>query len=477
MKSCNSPLLDYPDVLINEWLTNWIILDDFCALDTAFCNKSQRIFFQAIMKRKEFTQRGIKSKYNNQKVLFFLRWIFSRGIKLNYIFLQVQNEEEFNLLNKINLSSTKVVKIRHYEPSEGSIVRLVDSCICVERLVLNDCSVSDSMIYHMSKINQLLYIKLYSNSSDCTMNTILTIAEKCRNLVKIVLIYGCCNGDSQYVDVNGALLKLVQNNKCLNHIHIDLVDEWPQNNNTNLTILRDIIGCCLQLVYCDLKYYGVFDISYLTTFLMYQKTIKQLFIEVTDAEEGLFSRYSYCASYNSVKELTITNHIIKDDLKFENLFQEIQFTEIVLDNIQSISDNVITFIAFHNNVMLKSFLIENCGSKWTHESLNKLLVNCLKLECLSLIECHHLNFNNIAENLQQHALQYSLRNLNIVSASRLLTNQFADIIINLKQLEHICIKSCCNVDIEQVCLFLIINFPKLVLAGDTHKLNASRQFI
>jgi hypothetical protein len=476
MKSRDLSLFNYPDDLLNEVFTQWIVLDDFCVVDTAVCNTFQRINFELIIKREEFTQRGIKAEDYQHKSLSFLKWIFLRGIKLHYIFLQVRNVEEFTFLNKINLSKTKIVKIHHYDPAEGSIVRLVESCICLERLVLNNCKVSDAIIFYMSRcFNQLKYLKLYSNSSDCTMNSILAIAEKCRSLEKIVLIYGCSNGNSQYVDINDALLKLVQNNTYLKNIHIDLVDEWPQNNNTNLTILKDIIGNRLQLVQCDLKYYGVFDISYLTTFLLHQKTIRQLYIEVTDAEEGLFTHYSYCTSANnSVKELTIANHVIKDDLKFENLFQENQFTDIVLDNIQSISDNIIILIAFHSNVMLKSFFIENCGSEWTHDSLNKLLVNCLKLECLSLVECLHLNFDNIAENLQQYALQYSLLKLNIVSASRLLTDQFVDIITNLKRLEHICIKDCFNVDIEQVCLFLIINFPKLVLASDMHKLNASR---
>jgi hypothetical protein len=459
--------ISYPDVILNEVFTRWVEIKDFCSVDSAVTNVEQRPYFEVLIKCEEFTQCGINTEsYYNQKAFYFLKWIFMRGIKLHYIYLDVQNKKEFALLSSINLSVAKIIKLQHYEPQEGSLFPLINACIRLEQLVMKNCKISDIIMYLMPRLNQLKYLKLYSYSSFLTMDAISTVSRKCVNLEKIVLIYGCSNGDSQYANVNDSLANLVYNNVFLRHIEIDLVDEKPGNNNSNLTFLNDIAGRCEFLRHCEIKYYGVLDVLFLAKFILHQKTIEHLDLEVTDTEVGLFSQYFY-SSYNNEKVLQILEHIVRDDNEFESLFHDVQFTHIKLKDIEYISDTVVSLIAMHSCVSLKCITIYNCGMKWTTESLKKMFSSCVNLECITLRKCHQINFAQLIETFddQPNVLQ-NLRKIQIECAKQLLTNQLIKFFINSKQLTEIFIAMCSNVDMIEVRSFLLLNNPEIVIKGD-----------
>jgi hypothetical protein len=470
----NCTFFNYPDVIINEVFTNWIKIKDFCAVDSAFSNIYQRHCFEGLIKCDEFTQKGIKFEGNYSQIGFlFLKWIYLRGLKLHSVYLDVQNKEEFTLLCKINLSRTKKLKLLHYEPQEGSLFPLIDACVRLEQLVLKNCKISDSIVYFFmpSHLNKLKHLKLYSYCSSFTMDAISSVANKCVSLERIVLIYGNCNGDSQYIDVNDSLSRLVQNNCNLKHIEIDLIDGKIQNNNTNLTFIRDIAGRCVNLIDCELKYYGKLDISYLTSFIKYQKAINNFDLEVTDPEDGVICHYQFCA-INDKKEVLISDHIITDDHKFENLFREIQWADIVLKDNMSISDNVIILIAFHSNNVLKSIIIDNCGSKWSTESFIRLIINCVNLECITLSEFHQLDFNDIVKIIKQKNILQCLVKLCLVCSTELITSQLLQILINSKRLVDVYVSECHNVDYTELSLFLLKNNPELEISVNVYSLHA-----
>jgi hypothetical protein len=460
-------IFSYPDAILNEIFTKWVDINDFCAVDSAVSNVEQRPYFEDLIQSEAFTQYGIDTEsFHNQKGFLFLKWIFRRGIKLQYIFLDVQNKEEFALLSSINLSVAKIIDLRHYEPQEGSLFPLINACVRLEELVLKNCNISDIIMYLMPRLNQLKYLNLYSYSNFLTMDAISTVSHKCFSLEKIILIFGCGNGDSQHVNVNDSLAKLVYNNNLLNYIEVDLVDERPGNNNSNLTFLKDIAGRCKNLRHCEIKYYGVLDITCLAKFISCQDIIEKLALEVTDTEEGQFCEVYYC-SYNNKKILHIFEHINRNDNQFESLFYNTQFTHIKLKNIKSISDKVVSLIALHSCFSLMYITIYNCGIKWTTDSLKKLLMSCVNLECITLRKCHQINFAKIIEAFDdQHTTLPILRKLHIECAKNLFTYQLIEIAINLKRLAEIFIGDCTNIDMNEVRSYLLLNKPGVILKGD-----------
>ncbi len=473
-RSYNCIFFNFPDDLINEVFKYWIDIEGMCSVDSAFSNVDQRPFFEALIRRDEFTQQGINTEsYYNRKGFYFLKWIDLRGIKLIYVFLDVQNKEDFALLSNINLSRTTILELVHYEPQEGSLFPLIKSCTYLEQLILKNCKISDTIMYYMPSLNNLKYLKLYSYSKLFTMDAISSVANKCVSLEKIVLIYGDGNGDSQHVDVNDSLSRLVFNNKNLKHIEIDLIDGRARNNNSSLTFIKDVAGRCVNLLECELKYYGKLDISYLTRFIKCQKTMNNFDLEVTDLEDGVICHYQFW-TINGIKEVMIADHIITDDHKFENLFREIQFGDIILNDIQYISDGVVLLIAIHSNIVLKSIRIDNCGSKWSTESFIKLIINCVNLECIVLSEFHQLDFDDIIKIIKQQNVLPYLRNLSLVCSTELLNYHLIDILINLKQLVDINISECCNVDYIELSSFLFENRPEFQISVNIHSLHASK---
>jgi hypothetical protein len=472
MMSYNFVFFNYPDVLINEVFINWIQIKDLCIVDTAFSNVVQRPYFEGLIRCDEFTQHGINTEsYYNQRGFFYFKWICLRGIKLKYIYLDVQNKDDFSLLSTINLSCVKKLKLIHYEPQEGSLFPLIIGCSRLKQLVLKNCKICDAIMYHMPSLNKLKYLKLYSYSNRFTMHAISSVAKKCVSLEKVVLIYGNDNGDSQYVDVSKSLSNLVFNNTNLKHLEVDLIDGKSGSNNTNLTFIKDIAGRCINLLECELKYYGRLDISYLTNFMKCQKIINNFDVEVTDYEDGVMCHYQFCA-INDKKEVLISDHIIIDHQKFENLFREIPFADIVLNDVQYISDCVVMLIAVHSNIVLKSIKINNCGSNWSTESFITLIIHCVNLECITVCECHQLDFDDITKIFKQHNILPYLRRLSIICSTELYTNHIVEILINLQQLVEFYVAECCNVDYDEVRLFLFKKRPEFQISLNVHSLHA-----
>jgi hypothetical protein len=461
-------ILSFPDVIINDVLSHWLLIEEVCFVDTSFCNSFRRLDFKLTLKRREFQQNGTEDFYYNQKGLFFYKWIFMREIKLLSVYLLVQNKMEFNELIRINLSSTNTLKLTHYEPEEGNIVYLINSCENLKELSLKNCKISDTVLKTFPRLEQLKLFEFYSNSIDCTMNSISTLAHKCVMLETLVLIFCLGNGDSQYVDVNTSLLELFQSNTALKHIEIDLIDEWSQSNNTNLTFLRDMTGECANLQHCDLKYYGVFDVSQLTCFLLNHDALQFFNLDIVDPNDGSNSEYYFHSCLNT-RIISISNHTVVNNNEFGNLFQMLTFTEIVLDRVDMITDDVIRAIASNNNLFLQSITIKDCGHQWTANALSKLLSSCSLLRCLTLTDCIHINFTNVLIELPMLSCLCELE----IKHANLSTEQLICFLMLSKNLTCISIAECSNVNMVELRLFLLKEFPEHDVFGDSEQTNTS----
>jgi hypothetical protein len=202
-----------------------------------------------------------------------------------------------------------------------------------------------------------------------------------------------------------------------------------------------------------------------------QKIINNFDLEVTDLEDGVICHYQFCA-INDKKEVLISDHIITDDQKFENLFREIPLADIELINNQSISDNVVKLIAIHSYNVLKSIKIDNCGSNWSTESFIKLIIHCVNLECITVCECHQLDFDDIIKIFKQQNVLPYLRSLSMVCSTELYTNHLVEILYNFHQLVKFYVAECCNVDYDELRLFILNNRPEFQISVNVHSLHA-----
>jgi hypothetical protein len=465
-----------PDVLIIEVFAKWIDIYDFCKIDTSLTNTEQRTFFLALIQQKGLMLNGIRADFYDEQGLLFLQWIYLRKIKLQYILFQIQNIAVFELLNIIILSGVKVLKIFSFEPKHGSLLKLISNCINLERLTIKNSTFSDSVVYHMPRLGQLKYLKLYSDCSSFTMDSILRISTKCYNLEKIVFIFSGCNGNSQHINVNDALLLLLSNNTNLKEMKFDLVDRMSGVNNTNLLFLSQICNKCEKLLRCELKYYGILDISFLTKFILSKPTIDKLYVEITDTENGLISKYLYCSNH-IIKQIIIVNHIVYDYLTFDYLFIGIKYTNIELNDIISISQNVILNIATYSNVYLKSIIIDNCGRYWTNESFNKILISCINLEYTNLNFCNQIIFSNIVELIEKHNVLRYLTTFIVANCSGLYTQNLIDFFFHLKKLIVVKICDCINVNIILIREYILLNMNDFKISYNSSMIDAIKEIV
>jgi hypothetical protein len=147
----------------------------------------------------------------------------------------------------------------------------------------------------------------------------------CKSLEQLCLIFSGINGKSSDIRTSSsALLDLLKGNQNLIVIDIDLINNKPLCNNSNITLLSDMIGYCQFLKHLDLKWYGTFDISHLTLFLAYYGSIEHITLEVTDQSSQITSCYTY-SQQNCYKYIHIIDHLVVQELDFWKLFEQSDF--------------------------------------------------------------------------------------------------------------------------------------------------------
>ena len=256
----------------------------------------------------------------------------------------------------------------------------------------------------------------------------------------------------------------------------DLVDRRSGVNNTNLSFLNQICNRCDNLLRCDLKYYGVLDISFLKHFILSKPTMDELNLEINNSENGLISKYLYCSNH-IIKQLIIVNHIVYDNLTFDYLFIGIKYTNIELNDIFSISQNVILNIATYSNVYLKSIIIDNCGKYWTNESFNNILIYCINLEYMNLNMCNQIIFSNIIELIEKHNVLRYLTTFIVANCSGLYTQNLIDFFFHLKKLIVVKICDCINVNIILIREYILLNMNDFKISYNSSMIDAIKEIV
>jgi hypothetical protein len=394
-------LFNYPIDILIEIVSYWICIEEVCLLDSSFCNKLRRDDFLNLLKEVGFKQSGVEIENCEIKSYLFLNWVFDRTIKLYEIFLQVEDLHDFNLLIKLDFSKTIRIELMQYYPSDGDLSKLINSCVFLNQLILQQCEVSDLMIQSFDRLNQIQLLKIYSVSTDYSMDSMSTLATNCTSLVKLCLIFTAGNGSFGDDNNSSALLDIFKSNFKLNSINVDLIDHKPRKYNTNITLLTDMIGYCPGLRKIDLKWYGILDITLLTVFLTYYVFIEELYFEVTDMLERRTSSYTISKN-KSCKLIEITDHHVINDANFLGVFKSCEFTEIILISTKPISNVSITKISQYCKHNLRSITLNNCGNNFSHQSLLYLIENCKVLNSLSLKNCFHIDIKVLKSKLEKN---------------------------------------------------------------------------
>jgi hypothetical protein len=397
-------LFNYPNDILVEIVSNWINIEEVCLLDSAFSNKLRRADLVNLFQEKGFRQCGVEIENFEIKSYLFLYWVFVRKIKLYEIFLQVEDVHDFNLLNKMDLSKTIRIELLQYYPSDGDLSNLINSCVLLEQLILQQCEVSDLMIQSFNRLNQIQLIKIYSGSRDYSMDSMSTLAANCTSLVQLCLIFTAVNGSCGDTNNNLALLDIFKSNVKLNSITVDLIDIKPCKYNTNITLLTDMIGYCPSLREIDLKWYGILDMNQLTAFVTYYVCIEELYFEVTDILDRRTSSYTINKNKSS-KLIEISDHYIVNDADFLRVFKSDEFTEIILTSTKPISNVLITKISHYCKHILRSITLNNCGNNFSHHSLIYLIENCKVLNSLRLKNCDHIDMKALKSNFKRNAIK------------------------------------------------------------------------
>ncbi len=403
-------LFDYPEDILVDFFSQWNVIKDICSLDTAYCNKFRRQDFKRLLTHKGFTISGIECEeyYDENLCYLFLDWIFVRKIKLCEIFLLVDDFQDFDLLCKLDLTRTTRIKLIQYSPSDGDLSILVNSCVSLEHLILQNCKVSNIIIKSIAHcLHQLKYLNIFSSCSDFTMDAILILAANCKSLEKLCLIYSRWNYNEKELEegkqqqsTTETLLELFKNNLNLRAIDLDLTNGQSLCKNTSLSLMNDIVvgHCCQYLTKCDLKWYGKFNIAHLTSFLTCCGLMQTFSLEVTDLHNLIqtTSSYNYLKS-DKYKCLKISDHssVIQNDiLRFFDNHND--FTEVALINTGPIKDQIICKIAHTSSKSLRTMTLDNCGEQFTHDSILELFALCQSLHSIYLNKCDHLNYIALA---------------------------------------------------------------------------------
>jgi hypothetical protein len=450
-------LFDYPIDIVVEIVSKWNVIEDVCSLDSAYCNKFRRTDFERLLKHTGFTQSGIEIEGFCDISYFFLEWIFLRSIKLYEIYLQIEDSDDFDLLCQLDLSKTTRLKLVQYSPNDGNLSILVNSCVMLKQLVLLCCQVSDSMILSVTCLHQLEYLKIFSRSSEFTMDSVSTLAANCKSLKKLCLIFSGTDGESSNLRNHEALLELLQRNLNLLSIDVDLINDQPLRNNTNISLLNDMVGYCKYLKKCELKWYGIFNISHLTTFLAYFNFIEYISLEVTDNSHEVLqvtSCYTY-SHQNMSKCLKIVDHSIIKNYDFLSLFEQHEFNEIKLFRTQPVSNEIISQIAHRNAKSLQKLSLNDCGKKFTYDSIVKLLTCCKVIRSLYLNLCGHLKYVALVTFCPNTLLE----KLHIVGTSHLVLFDLHELLNKCPRLVEFRIGDCKCFDFSSLYKFCLEYFP------------------
>jgi hypothetical protein len=479
-----------PDDVLTSLFVEWGDAFNISVLDSAFCNKTDRVVFLKLLQHKFVVLKYDKMKTTCDHVAYlFMKYIFTRGIKLSLLFVNPfcittnYYKEGVNLTSDVLSFNIDVSFVQNVHICGDTFVEfvnfadIINSCVNLKQLIIIDLYNVQSLRYSGGFFESLLYLHQFtciqiSEVIDISPYVWQTIANKCTALEHFT--FNLDSIDSDYFLTNTVckdyLIKLLQNNLCLTYIDINLFE--VSENGDDIFVgdaavdLLEVLSnnCPSNIETCKLSCIGTFNIRFFIAFMMKFKNLKTLDITKYD---DVHERYIVYLRSSDVKQL----HIERFSDQFiepysDNAISNIKylfdlvvgFTHIDFTNMLSFSDKFVCFISKQNLTTLVCLTIGSCGIGFSYASIVECLSICKVLTCLHMLDCPHFSDDDF---LELCGPVNNLTELSIFNAKFLTTKTPLMLIEHSKNLLILNVHNCIIVDnmiVDEYCTNISVWF-------------------
>ena len=472
------------DLLISLFV-DWSNVVNISFFDSACCNKIDRKILLDLLQHKYATYSYVDlgTTCNNLSRLF-MKYVFTRGIKLSRLFLNpscttetVDYPYNVKLLYDIEVFSIKSLQICGEHFFRGiDFAGIINSLVNLNeiKLICLRCGISDRFFDNMLYLHKITCIEI-SDIGDIMSPLIWQrIANKCCNLEHFT--FELEETDYDYFLTNteckGYLTELLQNNKKLITININLYELSEDGDDVfagdAAVDLFELLtnNCPPNLESCLLCCIGTFNVRHFITCILNFKKLKRLDITKYD---NLHERYIVYRRSSDVKQLHLegfsdpfiepySDYVISNIKCLFDLI--VGFTHIDFTNMLSFSDKLLCFISKQNLTTLICLTVGSCGVGYSYASIVECLSICKVLKCLHMIDCPHFSDDDF---LALCCPVNMLTDLSILNAPCLTTKTLLLLIDRSKSLLILNVHNCINVDrlvVDEYCTnVLFINEP------------------
>jgi hypothetical protein len=397
------------DVLV-DIIQSWVKVKCIAKLDSACSNFGIRFDFLNLLKHDCVMLETDKNRKNS-----FFKWVFERSIKLSTIYLSTNENFETSktLYHKINLVNIDklVINESYGGPyKDMDFIDIINSCVRIRYLYIVH-RITDDVVIKMTRLSQLQVFRIRSENNQFTPKIIQLLAEQCRNLMDVDLYFKfhtkyLIDQDKFQTEFRNNLSNLFKQNKLMSKFKLDLMDITQKfdfiSNDESITDswgLIDIINQnCPNIEKCYLNFSGTINVSHIASFINNNDQLTLLKLTNCSYYKDYDPDITYIKNTN-VKEIYCNDfedpfsETMEDDRdsNLEHLFSSVKnFTEIILNTINMLSDDFIRLITSKNCATLVSFKLDVRCTNWSLSSIRTMISECKLLQQLSLIHCYHI---------------------------------------------------------------------------------------
>jgi len=450
-----------PDDILLELLSEWINAFTIGKLDTAVCNKNNRLQLLRNLQLPAIkTINWDTEEHTNILQGNFTKWVFIRNISLSCVCLKPTDFVNYTLISTIILNKVIILDLRSLTRKYFQSVRqIINSCpkIIDLRLNMNALDV-DLLISEMTIMNQLTRISIVEIVHYFSDKSLYLIASHCTDLRFLKLH---CSSKS-YI-TQDVLSLIFQKNKQIEHVDIDLHTDrflhFIEYNICRISLMSILAKYCLNLKYATLYEHEISDFSIVSQLILQCKHIQKL----NFGWDGNWDRDTLFYEHSNGCKKVIMNEFM--EAKIHNVvdfFTKItRFTDIELTEWETLTDTILTNIITSNILTIQTIKINYCGEDWTILPIvNFMELNPTRLTSLTLQDCHHFNEDDFAQLfMHKNALKCLIldgcKNLYTLALLQILAQSSQLKVLKVFNCEHILISAihnlCTQKQIEYTC--------------------------
>jgi hypothetical protein len=474
--------------VLTSLFVEWSHVKNISFLDSACCNKTDRIIFLNLLKH-EFVVLGNEEMrlISDPVANIFMKYVFTRGIKLSRLLVNpycISRNMLFPfdhvLSYMIDVSFVKTLQISGEDFSDCfNFAGIINSFVNLKQLILinlfnRSYETNNGFFDNLRYLNQFTCIQISKMGDNMSPFVWQTIAKECTNLEHFT--FKLDETEFDYFLTNSEckvyLSELLQNNLALTTIEMNLYEISEDGNDVfagdAAVDLFEILtnSCPSNIEFCTLSCIGTFNVRHFITCILNFKKLKQLDIQKYDDvhERCVFYRRS-----SDVKQLHLegfsdpfiepySDYVISNIKCLFDLI--VGFTHIDFTNMLSFSDKLLCFISKQNLTTLICLTVGSCGVGYSYASIVECLSICKVLKCLHMIDCPHFSDDDF---LALCCPVNMLTDLSILNAPCLTTKTLLLLIDRSKSLLILNVHNCINVDrlvVDEYCTnVLFINEP------------------